>query len=62
MSDYEPDYTNDELLVPCTYTGGVPKYVELLVDNKALTIPKIIKYICQNDPLFLGEGRNPLIQ
>jgi AAA+ ATPase superfamily predicted ATPase len=62
MSDYKPDYTNDELLALYTYTGGVPKYVELLVDNKALTIPKMIKYICQNDSPFIDEGRNLLIQ
>jgi len=52
MSDYKPDYTNDELLALYTYTGGVPKYVELLVDNKALTIHKMIKYICQSEGLM----------
>lgn len=62
MSDYKPDYTNDELLALYTYTGGVPKYVELLVDNKALTIPKMIKYTCQSDSPFIDEGRNLLIQ
>ena len=62
MSDYKPDYTNDELLALYTYTGGVPKYVELLVDNKALTIPKMIKYICQSDSPFIDEGCNLLIQ
>ncbi|WP_329903749.1 ATP-binding protein [Porphyromonas pogonae] len=62
MSDYKPDSTNDELLALYTYTGGIPKYVELLVDNKALTIPKMIKYICQSDSPFIDEGRNLLIQ
>jgi AAA+ ATPase superfamily predicted ATPase len=62
MSDYKPDYANDELLALYTYTGGVPKYVELLVDNNALTIPKMIKYICQRDSPFIDEGRNLLIQ
>jgi uncharacterized protein len=62
MKDYKPDYTNDELLALYTYTGGVPKYVELLVDNKALTIPRMIKYICQSDSPFIDEGRNLLIQ
>ena len=62
MGDYKPDYTNDELLALYTYTGGVPKYVELLVDNKALSIPKMIKYICQSDSPFIDEGRNLLIQ
>lgn len=62
MSDYSPGYTNDELLALYTYTGGVPKYVELLVDNDALTIPGMIKYICQSDSPFIDEGRNLLIQ
>ena len=62
MSDYKPGYTNDELLALYTYTGGVPKYVELLVDNNALTIPQMIKYICQSDSPFIDEGRNLLIQ
>jgi len=62
MKDYKPDYTNDELLALYTYTGGVPKYVELLVDNKALSIPKMIKYVCQSDSPFIDEGRNLLIQ
>jgi len=62
MTDYKPDYTNDELLALYTYTGGVPKYVELLVDNKALSIPKMIKYICQSDSPFIDEGRSLLIQ
>lgn len=62
MNDYKPDYTNDELLALYTYTGGVPKYVELLVDNKVLSIPKMIKYICQSDSPFIDEGRNLLIQ
>ena len=62
MADNKPNYTSDELLALYTYTGGVPKYVELLVDNKALTIPQMIAYICQSDSPFIDEGRNLLIQ
>jgi len=62
MRDYKADYTSDELLALYTYTGGIPKYVELLVDNRALTIPEMIKYICQSDSPFIEEGRNLLIQ
>jgi hypothetical protein len=62
MKDYKPDYTNDELLALYTYTGGVPKYVELLVDNKALSIHRMIQYVCQGDSPFIDEGRNLLIQ
>lgn len=62
LSDYKPDYTNDELLALYTYTGGIPKYVELLVDNKALSLQKMVHYLCQSDSPFLDEGRNLLIQ
>lgn len=62
MHDYRPDYTNDELLALYTFTGGVPKYVELLVDNTALTISEMIHQICQADSPFLGEGRHLLIE
>ncbi|MFR9585640.1 MAG: ATP-binding protein [Rikenellaceae bacterium] len=61
MRDYKPKYTNDELLALYTFTGGVPKYVELLVDNRSLTIPKMIEYICQSASPFIDEGRNLLI-
>jgi AAA+ ATPase superfamily predicted ATPase len=62
MHDHKPGYANDELLALYTFTGGVPKYVELLADNKALTIPKMIRQICQSDSPFLGEGRNLLVE
>ncbi|MFI3294359.1 MAG: ATP-binding protein [Rikenellaceae bacterium] len=61
MRDYKPNYTNDELLALYTFTGGVPKYVELLVDNKSLAIPQMIAYICQSASPFIDEGRNLLI-
>ncbi|MFR9546798.1 MAG: ATP-binding protein, partial [Rikenellaceae bacterium] len=61
MRDYKPNYTNDELLALYTFTGGVPKYVELLVDNISLTIPQMIEYICQSASPFIDEGRNLLI-
>lgn len=62
MNDYKSDYTPDELLALYTFTGGIPKYVELLVDNKALRISKMINYICQSDSPFIDEGKNLLIQ
>lgn len=61
LNDYKGAYTNDELLALYSFTGGIPKYVELLVNNKALTVPKMIKYICQSGSPFIDEGRNLLI-
>src|SRR5690554_2530500 len=49
MSDYNPDYANDDLLALYTFTGGVPKYVELFCDNTPLAIDEMI--------LFMEIGR-----
>lgn len=38
MHDYHPGYLNDDLLALYTFTGGVPKYIELLVDNATLDV------------------------
>ncbi len=61
MSDYVPSYKNDDLLALYTVTGGIPKYVELLVDAKALSINKIIHAVCDPDSPFREEGKNLLI-
>lgn len=61
LSDNKGSYSNDELLALYSFTGGIPKYIELLVDNKALTIHKMIRYICQSGSPFIDEGRNLLI-
>lgn len=61
MAEYNPNYTNDELLALYTFTGGVPKYVELFVDNNSLTLKMMVKFICHNASPFIDEGRNLLI-
>ena len=61
MNDYKSDYSNDELLALYVFTGGIPKYVELLVDNGALSINDMIAYVCQSTSPFIDEGRNLLI-
>ena len=61
MNDYKLDYSNDELLALYVFTGGIPKYVELLVDNGALSINDMIAYACQSTSPFIDEGRNLLI-
>jgi len=62
MSEYAPGYSNEDLLALYTYTGAVPKYIELLVDARALTKDKMIGFICKADSPFLEEGRKLLIQ
>ena len=62
MRDNHHGYTNDDLLALFAFTGGVPKYVELLVDNNALTVDRMIDFICHPDSPFKEEGKNLLIE
>jgi AAA+ ATPase superfamily predicted ATPase len=61
MSDYYPKYTNEDLLALYGITGGVAKYVEILVDAKAFTKDEIIDVYFSENSLFLEEGRNVMI-
>lgn len=61
IADHYPTYTNDDLLALYTVTGGIPKYVELLVDAKALSVKRIIHAVCDVDSPFKEEGKHLLI-
>lgn len=62
LSDYHPHYTNDDLLALYTLTGGVPKYIELLLDKGCFTIHGMIDAVIQENSIFLEEGNVLLIQ
>lgn len=62
MEDYAPGYSNDDLLALYTYTGGIPKYVEFMVDLKATTRKKMIARICKADSPLIEEGKKLLVQ
>ncbi len=62
LASHNPNYTPDDLLALYSFTGGVAKYVELLMDNKAVTREKMIDTIIQPDSVFLSEGKNLLIE
>lgn len=61
LAEHASGYTNDDLLALYTVTGGIPKYVELLVDAKALSVRKIIHAVCDPDSPFKDEGKTLLI-
>jgi AAA+ ATPase superfamily predicted ATPase len=61
LSDYHPKYTNEDLLAFYMMTGGVAKYIELLVGKKAFTKKAILGAIFQEGSSFLDEGRDVLI-
>ncbi|MCK9305567.1 MAG: AAA family ATPase, partial [Bacteroidales bacterium] len=62
MRDHKPDYTNDELLALYSFTGGIPKYVELFCDNIKLSIDEMIEFMARENSSFIDEGKNLLIE
>lgn len=45
-----------------TITGGVAKYIEILTDNRAFSLEKIIDIFFENSSIFVHEGRELLIE
>lgn len=43
-------------------TGGMPKYLDLLVANSALTFERMMDFVLQPDSPLLNEGRNLLVE
>ena len=62
LYDYNKNYTPDDLLALYTFTGGVAKYVQLLMDNGATTLETMLDYIVNEDSTFINEGKNILIE
>lgn len=62
MNDYRPGYDNDELLALYSFTGGVPKYIELLSENTDLSINGMLDYMVRDNSPFTDEGKNILIE
>lgn len=62
LHDYRPDYTNDDLLALYTFTGGVPKYIELFCDNNKLSTEEMILFMARDNSSFIDEGKNLLIE
>lgn len=59
---YRPGYTKEDLLALYAFTGGVAKYVELLVDDNAMTLDAMIDSMIAPDSIFINEGRSILIE
>ena len=62
LAEYNPAYTKDDLLALWSFTGGVAKYVELLMDRGAVTRDGMIEAIVREDSTFLEEGRAILVE
>jgi len=62
MEEYVPNYSKEDLLALYLYTGGVAKYVELLIDSRQYTATAMLNAIITPDSPFIDEGRTMLIE
>ena len=62
LHDYKSNYTPDDLLALYTFTGGVPKYIELLMDAGATRMESMVEFMVSPDSPFMDEGNTLLIQ
>jgi len=61
FTDYNPSFCADDLLAFYMITGGVAKYVELLIQAEAFTLNSIMDNLFSENSLFIEEGKNVLI-
>ncbi|KAA6342418.1 hypothetical protein EZS27_009819 [termite gut metagenome] len=61
VSHYNLAYTSEDLLCLYLITGGVPKYINLLMEAEATTIEKILHMITLSDSPFWDEGKDLLV-
>ncbi|MBS1549850.1 MAG: ATP-binding protein [Bacteroidetes bacterium] len=62
LHDHVIHYHQEDLLAFYLFTGGVAKYVELLVQAQAFTFEEILNEIISENSLFIEEGKNVLIE
>jgi AAA+ ATPase superfamily predicted ATPase len=62
ISNYNPDYKNDDLLALYGFTGGIPKYLEIICDGCELKVERMIEFIVRENSPFIDEGKNLLIE
>ncbi|HNX79063.1 MAG TPA: ATP-binding protein [Prolixibacteraceae bacterium] len=62
LKDNSPNYKAEDLLAFYVFTGGVAKYIELLISKRAFTLKKMLDEMLRENSLFIDEGRNVLIE
>ena len=62
LAENYPNFSPEDLLALYGFTGGIAKYVQLLIDNKAFTLKKMLNFIIKEDSPFITDGKNMLIE
>ena len=59
---YHPNYTQSDLLLLWTLTGGIARYVNLLMTNEAFTVDKMLATVFGRITSFIDEGKTVLVE
>ena len=62
IAEYNPTYSNEDLLALYLFTGGVAKYVEMFVDRGLLSWADMLDAVFERDSYFLDEGKAMLVE
>lgn len=62
IAEYNPSYSNEDLLALYLLTGGVAKYVEMFVDRGLLSWADMLDAVFERDSYFLDEGKAMLVE
>ena len=62
LDEYNPNVTNEDVLALWTFTGGVARYVEELMDRGDVTKDRMIDGIMREHSYFFDEGKGVLVQ
>ncbi len=61
LGDYNPNFTPEDLLCLYTLTGGVAKYITLLMEAGGTSVHQMLDFVTRPDSPFLGEGKDLLV-
>ena len=62
LSDHAPEFSPDDLLALFALTGGIAKYIALLMDHGVRTRDEMIEDMIGEGSIFLDEGRAGLVE
>lgn len=62
LNDFNPNYSSEDLLSLYLLTGGVAKYVELLMENECVAAADMLDMMTAENSPFLDEGKSMLVE
>jgi AAA+ ATPase superfamily predicted ATPase len=61
LKDHNPAYTQEDLLALYLLSGGVPRYISLLMDAAAVRHKDMLRFVTNPASPFLAEGKDILV-